>query len=279
MNYLNRTITVGKAVTKMELSAALSELFEETRPCQGIPWDEEEQPSQLVIQTPVSGRFSKTCHVLLGKDADPGTVSCPECWKIILSDAGLISSKEELGNPQLGDDKEFVTPCVGDVDDLDKLKSITKSENDDNNSVQEDLNEDSDHYRVRKGSKNKPQIQCTLCDKSFAKNIFVHYMRFHLKGKFNCTDCEFKADYAHDIIKHMEENKHESHIACPYCLKKGKECKFSKLEISSHYRSCVQKTLCCSFCDETFRTTDEMLEHKKIVHLWGEFWCQQCDFR
>ena len=302
----------------MELSAVLRELFEGgRRPCHGIPWDEYEQPSRYdVIQRPISGKSSKACHVLLGKDADPDSVSCPECLKLSRSASEWITDEksnvetEEFGEHELVDeDKDIFTPFGSDIDDVDK--NITKSENDENEdyisahedftpgsnigdldkkitksdkdnyvSAHDEINKDSDRSEGRKYRETNPQSQCTMCDKSFTKkSLHIHYTRIHLKGKFQCPDCEFRADFAHDLIKHMQENEHESQIACPYCLKKGKDCKFSKFDIASHYRSCVQKTLRCPHCDGTFRTTEDMLDHKKIVHLWGEFRCQQCDFR
>ena len=79
----NKTVAVGKAVTKKELSSVLSDIFDGGRPCIGIPQDEElpqiEPNSQFLVKT------SKSCHLLLGKDADPDAVSCQECLKLSCS--------------------------------------------------------------------------------------------------------------------------------------------------------------------------------------------------
>ena len=66
----NKTVAVGKAVTKKELSSVLSDIFDGGRPCIGIPQEDEELPlidptSQFLVKA------SKACHLLLGKDADP----------------------------------------------------------------------------------------------------------------------------------------------------------------------------------------------------------------
>ena len=283
-------MTVGKAVTKMELSAALSELFEGGRPCSGIPWDEdEEQPSQYVIQTPVSGKSSKTCHVLLGKDIDPDTVSCAECLKLCGYASGLVSEVEskvetdELEESKPENEKENVFTHYGNtIDDHDRNISHIENNDEDNIlSAHEDLNEDSDCYEGVKDQETDSQHQCTLCEKSYAMKSYLegHYRRFHLKGKFKCPDCEFKANFAHVLIKHIQENKHESRISCPNCSEKGKDCRFSNLNISSHYKTCLQKTCDCPYCDLAFGTNKRLVQHKKIVHLWGKFSCNQCDFR
>ena len=189
---------------------------------------------------------------------------------------------EEFGESKpVDEDKDILIPLENDVDDLEK--NIPNIEDDEENSVSahEDLNKDSDWPEGRKVQKTDRRDHCTICGKRFknGNEISVHYQRVHLKGNFKCPDCEFRADFADVLLSHMEENEHESHIACPYCLKKGRDCVFSKLDIASHYKRCLQRTVNCPYCELTSKTTNDMTEHKKIVHLWGEFRCNQCDFR
>ena len=152
-HFHNRTVTVGNAVTKKELSAALSELFDGGRPCSGVPWDEDQdQSAKYVIQTPISGRSSKDCHVLLGNDADPNTVSCPECLKLCRSTSASIPEvkTEELGECKSVDENgDFPKPIINHVDDIEESIPNIENDQDDYFSGHDDSSNDPNYFEGR----------------------------------------------------------------------------------------------------------------------------------
>ena len=111
----------------------------------------------------------------------------------------------------------------------------------------------------------------------------------HNWGAFKCVEveCDFKADFANDLIEHVTNNNSPSHatreIQCPQCKER-----LPMSEVRSHYGDCVSSLLSlkCNVdpkCQKVFRKNqfEGFLTHKKKQHYWGEFKCtpvhQECD--
>ena len=84
-----------------------------------------------------------------------------------------------------------------------------------------------------------PKIKCPWCDKMFAKDndtFALHIKAEHLWGVFQCPSCKYKANFANDLIEHMERQGHVGNplTGCPKC-----KSEFPLLEIGAHYEDCA----------------------------------------
>ena len=284
----NRTVTVGNAITKRELSTVLCDIFDRGRPCIGIPQEDEGEPPhfQHNSESLIYVKSSRACHLSLGKGADPDTVSCKECLKLCAPSARQIPDvkcKVEIEETEEAESmlehNEAFEPFGNKDDNFDNFEN----DEDKDFSTQEDLNEDSDWNDGGEDIETESKNQCNMCGSNFAKKskLTLHYRKVHLWGEFKCSDCEFTAEFVQVLIKHMQENEHQSLVACPNCPKKGDDLMFSEGDISLHYKDCLKRTVKskCPCCDFASMSATKMIEHKKIAHLWGQFGCLHCDYR
>ena len=124
--------------------------------------------------------------------------------------------------------------------------------------------------------------QCNWCDKKFKTNFlnlfFLHAQEKHLFGIFFCSKCPFKANFARDLIEHMDEGSHgDVQIQCPSC-----KVDFTKMEVEAHYKQCITLHLRsrirrirqldvgpiakCAECGKIFKHQYKLREHFK-THL------------
>ena len=137
---------------------------------------------------------------------------------------------------------------------------------------------------------SKISLKCNVgaCKKEFRKNQFegflTHKKKQHYWGEFKCTpvvhqDCNFKTDFAHELISHIKEKVDEQVkdllVDCPDC---SKQIDWTKIE--SHYRNCVNQGMKCPWCTKKFSGMGGTFnEHRKRVHLWGVFRCPECQYK
>ena len=125
-------------------------------------------------------------------------------------------------------------------------------------------------------------IDCPWCTKVFDKNdkykFDLHKKREHFWGTFSCLLCSYATNFANDLIKHIhgKGQKEDACVACPECKNE-----FPFLEIQSHYKTCVFKTINCPCCNKQFKGADSgsLSLHKKVMHFWGVFRCIQCKYK
>ena len=84
--------------------------------------------------------------------------------------------------------------------------------------------------------------KCPYCDRKFTKNSVyfqTHLKQVHFSGAFNCKVCGFTAEFARDLVKHMNENckNHDQLTKCPNCRQK-----IFFEEIEGHFKECVGKS-------------------------------------
>ena len=88
------------------------------------------------------------------------------------------------------------------------------------------------------------EVECPKCDRLFPcedDEYYKHMRDKHFFGKFTCpSGCDIKADYAKDLVRHMQEEGHqEEHFAgCPLC-----EELIPIQELEPHYVTCVSANL------------------------------------
>ena len=121
-------------------------------------------------------------------------------------------------------------------------------------------------------------INCPWCNKQFkgteSGSLQLHKKIMHFWGVFRCIQCKYKANFAKDLIKHMEEEEHmeNPYACCPNCRQE-----FPMLDLGAHYEICVvDKYTKCQWCNEKFSAGGALYKHKKTVHFWGTFKCPQC---
>ena len=126
-------------------------------------------------------------------------------------------------------------------------------------------------------------INCPWCSRKFKSNngfsgaLNLHKKMAHFWGLFKCIQCSHRANFAKELIKHMEEEDHmeNPYTCCPNCKKE-----FPMLDVESHYQKCVvDEHTKCKWCDEKISAGGMMNKHKKRVHFWGMFKCPQCQMK
>ena len=123
----------------------------------------------------------------------------------------------------------------------------------------------------------------------------VHKKTVHFWGIFRCPECEFEANFARELVDHMQNEGHisEPSVRCPQCVQE-----FSITNLSSHYETCVQslkKTKPttaskaggfygnvfprkCDFCDHVSASKASYMKHCTMKHFRGKFKCLTCKF-
>merc|ERR1712079_695719 len=88
------------------------------------------------------------------------------------------------------------------------------------------------------------EVECPKCQKLFLTRddlYYNHMKKKHSYGEFTCSSgCNFKADYAEDIIAHVQSENHaeELFIFCPSCKEQ-----IPPKELEIHYKACVLSKL------------------------------------
>ena len=121
----------------------------------------------------------------------------------------------------------------------------------------------------------------------------VHRKLSHFWGdSFRCPQCEFEANFAQELVYHMQHYGHlaEPSVCCPQCKDE-----FPFSELPTHYEACVQclrktnatprtsfygKTFPrkCDLCEHVSRTSSGHMMHLRNKHFKGKFNCLKCKF-
>ena len=157
------------------------------------------------------------------------------------------------------------------------------------------------HMKYEHGVDVRISKKCPWCDKAVtAPSLSWHAKKVHFYGKFSCTWCKFRADFATGLVQHITEEhaKKEQSAHCPCCSKTH-----PLSQIEAHYRDCVSKKFkeekeklkcdkICETCGKIFNTRKKyyvhMKWHSQQQALKGEeqvqsrnlfFYCDKCGKR
>ena len=123
-------------------------------------------------------------------------------------------------------------------------------------------------------------LKCPYCDKKFKQSgpksnesgRNQHMRMVHFWGIFRCIQCNYRVNFAKDLIEHMQEESHDEDPSakCPNC-----DTICPMMDIGSHYEECLMNTNTkCQWCNKRFGgMSGGMDNHRKKVHFWGVFRC------
>lgn len=141
-------------------------------------------------------------------------------------------------------------------------------------------------------------MDCPWCEKTVRHYDFHWHMSSeHRWGAFWCLECSHKANFADDLVEHMEQ---ESHADAPYIICPSCDDTFPMMEVDAHYVECLAsrpkhqpkklKAYQCSTCDKVLRGKQKYNIHIK-THLRAQglteeeakmslyYYCDKCDKR
>ena len=309
----NRTVAQGEVTTIEQIVELCKIHFYQGRPCIGYPTVEINDAFQgyIISQTPVPRKISKLCHGVLSTTAGTEANCCPECYKLVGD--GKEHDRIRLDDTEAGSDEEKVHPFAEVVEE-----EFESDENKDEVDPQEDAIEPRQDWdtganqlqNIEKVSLHEVEsqkgdieghqlqndkLQCEWCDKVLTSHwgYTSHKKKWHAWGNFKCSECNFKAHFSIDLIKHKRET--EKHIStldidCPLCKK---SC--SHEEIDSHYKTCYRQRLkrnekkdyVCNICGKVLKSRSSFAFHKKS-HLRADgvsdlqagttlyYYCEKC---
>ena len=289
----NQTVEKGSAVDARKLTDACKNLFCKGRPCLGHPVSDKQFPRKI----------SSRCKKVLGNDAGMNVTTCQECSKIVTfptepdgvvkeefdsaerdsinADDFEVRVEQEQQELEYEDMEPHIEPCVstgeleimaGEDEDLVEQKKIVDQAG--NQTLISVSNSEPEEPSV----KNEMNCikKCPFCTKTFSvyssdTGFQKHLKNVHFYGVFKCRVCGFRAKFAADLIKHMNENckADDSLASCPNCKQD-----ISFQEIQVHYEDCVgkahrehnkkcQEKKTCPTCGKTIRSTG-MSTHMRI---------------
>ena len=165
-------------------------------------------------------------------------------------------------------------------DDFGKMEIEFKNESDvlDDITIFDEYPGNNDNKNFESDIDTSGKIKCPWCDKVFAKvsgTFAQHRKTEHFWGVFRCPSCKYRANFAKDLIQHMEKKDHVDNplTGCPKC-----KSEFPLLEIGEHFKECaLRKNIKCQWCPKVFQGMSGGLDmHRKKKHFWGIFKCQEC---
>lgn len=278
----NETITVGAAQTLEDFMKACKDHFD-FNPCVGIPGDGDE-----LTFFPSKRKFSKSCDRLL-KDKD--ALSCPECLSIVTSSS--VGCKVEIST-EPWQDTEYTKIEKTDIDDANQEAELDYK--DDLGQVFSDaVNESNEVW-------NKGKCDISQTEKVFSDANESDYVAD------DCTDGDYSGDAGQDNVDEvLNKNKIEKRARKRKSRNNGVGTESEDDELSHDYLSRKNayrrewkkkqrekmkngplteeqsKTVVCPWCKPKTRGRplkkgERFNLHKKRVHFWGEFRCNQCSF-
>ena len=219
----NQTVATGTVLPGNELMEACKNLFCRGRPCVGYP----------VAETVFPRKHSSTCSQVLGTDVGADVTTCRECSK----QSTDHSISDVLIKEDLDGHKSDNCALDGDIaeDEEDHYDPVTSST--------EPINMGDFLEDGIKVEHNKTDIKCPWCDEHFnsdCRGAFLnHQKRKHFWGNFKCSECTYEANFAQDLIDHIQgEEGHSKNamVRCPHC-----RLDHSYVDMKSHYESCVNR--------------------------------------
>ena len=148
------------------------------------------------------------------------------------------------------------------------------------------------------------------------KGLFEHKKKVHSFGKFECKKCGLQLPFAKELCQHVLQQGHDDvPLICPSCNGQQKvdememhyeECIKMNVnekllfmqqryehEISQNMSQRMDSTedkkindgnqgglreRICPYCSKSFMSHNQtLLNHKKLEHFWGKFWCPKCN--
>ena len=130
------------------------------------------------------------------------------------------------------------------------------------------------HMRSQHGIIKVAVRKCDWCPEvRSSASIRRHAMSEHFYGRFTCSICTFRGDFARELMDHMaEDHKEVGTVKCPICEQES-----SLKNIENHYRNCVKIKLrrsstsdkceqVCPTCGKTLKTKSSYRAHIR-THL------------
>ena len=285
----NQTVGTGSAKDKGKLMEACKNIFCQGRPCLGLP----------VADKPFPRKIAAMCKKVLGIDAGIDKTTCDICLKVMPFPKESNEEVKEESDSQ--PDKIGGNPGMqfseGDSIYADDFEAGVEQ---DQEFEYEDIETHTKHVKSIKkpkapslpwGEKNF-RHKCPYCIKTFgARSAFQsHRKKVHFYGAFDCRVCGFKANFATDLMTHMNQNckANDPSASCPNCKKD-----ISLHDIQAHYEDCVgsdEKNKLkaeCPTCRKVLSSKPRLQEHMKI-HMREQglnddeaktalyFYCEQC---
>ena len=153
-------------------------------------------------------------------------------------------------------------------------------------SLLDDTNKEKKCYTKKRVRERKT---CNICTKTFSHGQYYDHMKIkHFHGNFSCIQCGTKANYASELVQHMNEFVHtqDPFVVCPSC-----ETKVQIDTIQLHYENCIKnKGEICPICGKKIvgrkraeRLTEHMKFHMRQQGLSDEeanttlyYYCDKC---
>ena len=282
----NQTVATGSAVDEGKLMEACQNIFCQGRPCLGYHFADKPFPRKMASK----------CNKLLGNDAGIDETICQECSKIMpFPTEPCEVMKEEF-------DSDIESDNTNDVPERRKIGSDSINADEFEVGVDQEQEEMKDKPHIEKPHIEKPCVskrepedpsvknemnslkECPFCGQTFgakSSSFQKHLKRVHFYGAFKCRVCGYKAKFATDLIKHMDQNcsTHYPLASCPNCKQE-----VSFQEIHVHYEDCIGKaymeydkrraakrknnaTSICPTCGKTISGKMQALKRHMRVHM------------
>jgi len=118
-------------------------------------------------------------------------------------------------------------------------------------------------------------VQCSLTSNSY-QSVTRHFESVHGGQRYNCTHCDYKARYAHDLKPHMK-SQHTS-IKCELCdFEATKKTALKAHTKFAHIEGVHEEQMHkCSICDYKTIILRHLTTHMKSQHT--SMRCNLCDF-
>ena len=312
----NQTVTVGRALTIEEFGAACKNLFCNGRLCLGLPDDkglgEGEHTEFTISYTPFRRIFSRGCEKFMGKGntSDGGNV-CKECLRLkdnkdsedikeeaidiidaeveeaVLPDRVVLRaerkmpiSDEDSAVSHIARDEYKCNRCSDPQRVFQTFQGLCSHLNETHGtetSQCSSVNKADESIKYLRGSKKCPWCPKVIKDCRYLRR---HMTTTHFWGCFTCRQCGTRAEFASNLVKHMEEQDHTNNplADCPSCKKS-----FHYAEMQSHYVECISSAMHSEIhkrevppiCPPIWTPKPTNTENEKAEGLYK---CEQCNF-
>ena len=113
----------------------------------------------------------------------------------------------------------------------------------------------------------KDPVKCKECG-SMVRNLKRHTRVVHeQKGKYPCTQCDYKSNTKHVLDVHQKRMHQESKIFCDLCPFVTTDLKgLEKHRKNTHNVIKERELLKCEYCENTYHSPKGLREHIKIKH-------------
>lgn len=133
-----------------------------------------------------------------------------------------------------------------------------------------------DNPQLKEDKKQKPNIECELCDYITWNSILLecHMNRYHLKIKpYVCHICSKNFIGKHLLKKHLKHHTANQSVICTICGKKLANSSCLKSHLKLHTG---EKNYPCDVCGQRFRSSSIMNVHKVKKHSERDAACPLC---